>query len=180
MEEFKLSELLEGRPENIETDKEKNCYDILDKLGIKYQRVEYNFFPKELEELKMIDEKLNVKGIKNLIFRNKNKDQFFFVIIPREERFNDKEFRHKFELPTITMAKREDLEELLNTHSGAVSIMELVNDKNNIIKLFIDENILKEEYFRFHPNENSSTIRISMEDFKNKLILYLKHDINML
>ena len=78
------------------------------------------------------------------------------------------------------MAKSEELELLLKTHSGAVSIMELVNDKDNKIKLFIDEKVLNTDYFRFHPNENKSTIRISMEDFKNKLIPYLKHDINIL
>ena len=55
-----------------------------------------------------------------------------------------------------------------------------VNDNDNKIKLFIDEKILNTDYFRFHPNENKSTIRISMKDFKNKLILYLKHSINIL
>lgn len=180
MEKFELSELLNGRPDNIEDVKEKECYDILDSLDIKYQRVEYNFFPKELEDLKLIDKALQVVGIKNLIFRTKNKECFFFIIIPREARFDEKGFRNKYELPKITMAKAEDLATLLKTHSGAVSIMELVNDNDNKIKLFIDEKILKTDYFRFHPNENKSTVRISMNDFKNKLIPYLKHDINVL
>lgn len=151
----------------------------MDSLNIKYQRVEYNFFPKEFDDLNLIDKTLQVKGIKNLIFRTKNKEQFYFIIIPREERFNEKEFRNKYGLPKITMAKNEELEALLETHSGAVSIMELINDKDNKIKLFIKENILDTEYFRFHPNENKSTVRIKMEDFKNKLIPYLKHDINV-
>lgn len=39
MEKFELSELLDGRPENIENENEneRNCYDILDVLNIKYQ-----------------------------------------------------------------------------------------------------------------------------------------------
>lgn len=180
MEKFELSELLNGRPENIENEKEKNCYDILDSLNIKYQRVEYNFFPKEFENLKSIDKVLQVTGIKNLIFRTKNKEHFYFIIIPREERFDEKAFRNKYELSKITMARNEDLETILKTHSGAVSIMELVNDNDNKIELFIDEKILKTDYFRFHPNENKATVRIRMEDFKNKLIPYLKHDINIL
>lgn len=180
MEEFELSNLLNSRPENIENEKEKLCYDILDNLNIAYQRVEYNIFPSDIENLREIDDRLEVKGIKNLIFKTKNKSQFFFIIIPREERFDEKLFRNKYELPKISMAKEEDLKELLWTHSGAVSIMELTNDTNNVIKLFIDEKILNEKYFRFHPNENSSTVRISMVDFKNKLIPYLRHKINIL
>ncbi len=78
------------------------------------------------------------------------------------------------------MENKEDLEMILKTHSGAVSIMELTNDNANKINLFIDKKILNTDYFRFHPNENKVTVRISMEDFKNKLIPYLKHDINIL
>ncbi len=37
MEKFELSELLDGRPENIENENERNCYDILDDSNIKYQ-----------------------------------------------------------------------------------------------------------------------------------------------
>ena len=180
MEEFELSNLLNSRPENIENEKEKLCYDILDNLNIAYQRVEYNFFPNDIESLRKIDDRLEVNGIKNLIFKTKNKSQFFFIIIQREERFDEKLFRNKYELPKISMAKEEDLKELLLTHSGAISIMELTNDANNVIKLFIDEKILNEKYFRFHPNENSSTVRISTVDFKNKLIPYLRHEINIL
>jgi len=115
-----------------------------------------------------------------LIFKTKNKNQFFFIVIPSEERFDEKNYRTKYELPKISMASKDDLKELLNTHSEAVSIMELINDTNNAIKLFIDEKILNEQFFRFHPNENNSTVRISMQDLKDKLIPYLKHEINVL
>lgn len=180
MEELKLSELLNGRPENMNNENEKKCYDILDELNIEYQRVEYNYFPKDIEGLKAIDETLQVKGIKNLIFKNKDRSQFYFIIIPRESRFDEKNFRSKYGISKISMAKNEDLETVLNTHSGAVSIMELINDENKVIRLFIDESILKEPYFRFHPNENKSTVRIKTEDLKNKLMPYLKHEINVL
>ena len=180
MEELKLSELLNGRPENINNENEKKCYDILDELNIEYQRVEYNYFPKDIEGLRAIDETLQVKGIKNLIFKNKDRSQFYFIIIPRESRFDEKNFRSKYGISKISMAKNEDLETVLNTHSGAVSIMELINDENKVIRLFIDESILKEIYFRFHPNENKSTVRIKTEDLKNKLMPYLKHEINVL
>lgn len=149
-------------------------------MDIEYQRVGYNYFPKDVENLKLIDETLKVEGIKNLIFKTKNKSQFYYIIIPREARFEEKNFRNKYELPKISMAKTEDLEELLNTYAGAVSIMELVNDTENKIRVFIDETVLSKEYFRFHPNENKFTVRIKTEDLINKLMPYLKHDINIL
>ena len=180
MEIFEMTGLLEGRPENIQNEKEQACYDILDKLGISYQRVEYNFFPSETQQLRQIDDVLGVAGIKNLIFRTRNKSQFFFVILPREGRFDEKGFRAKYQLPKITMAKGDELSQLLNTHAGAVSIMELIHDKEGVIHLFAEEGVLQQEYFRFHPNENRSTVRIRMEDFKHKLLPYLNHDLTVL
>ena len=76
-----------------------------------------NFFPNDIENLRKIDDRLEVKGIKNLIFKTKDKSQIFFIIIPWEERFDEKLFRNKYELPKISMAKEEDLKELLLTRT---------------------------------------------------------------
>lgn len=180
MEQFQLTALLEGRPQTVSSEKEMACYDLLDQLAIPYQRVEYNFFPSEQEHLLQIDRTLEVPGVKNLIFRTKNKSQFFFVILPRDSRFDEKAFRAKHALPKITMAKGDELNQLLNTHAGAVSIMELIHDEAGVIRLFIEEGVLEQSHFRFHPNENKSTVRIPMDDFKHKLIPYLKHDVTIL
>lgn len=53
-------------------------------------------------------------------------------------------------------------------------------DKDNKIKLYIDEKLLEQEYMRFHPNENLATLKIKMKDFKEKVIPYLKHEVNIL
>ena len=58
--------------------------------------------------------------------------------------------------------------------------MELIHDEQGMITLYIEESVLQQAHFRFHPNENTSTVRIGMEDFKQKLIPYLKHDIHIL
>lgn len=180
MEKFSVTELLSGEEVDASNEKERECYDTLNNLGIKFQIVKYNFFPSDIESLNLIDEKIQVKGIKNLIFRTKNKEQYFFIIIPRDDRFDEKLFRSKYNLPKISMATSDELKDLLKTHSGAVSIMELANDEKGIIKLYIAKSVLENNFFRFHPNKNSATVRISMLDFKEKLTSYLRHDINIL
>ena len=82
--------------------------------------------------------------------------------------------------PQISMANESELAEILNTHSGAVGIMELIEDKEGKVKIFMDEKILDEEYFRFHPNDNIGTVRVKMNDFKNKIIPYINHELNIL
>ena len=63
-EKFEVSELLSGRPDREISDKEKDCYDMLDELDIYYERVEFNIFPETLEDLCKSDEKLKMPGIK--------------------------------------------------------------------------------------------------------------------
>ena len=179
-EKFEVSDILTGRPDHSISEKEKECYDVLDKLDIYYERVEFNSFPKTIEDLCKVDEKLKVSGIKNLMFKTKDNKQFFLLVLPRSEKLDIKLFREKYNTAKIEMAKDSDLENILNTHSGAVSITELMYDKEKKIKLFIDEKILEEKYMRFHPNENLSTVKIKMKDFKEKLIPYLEHEINIL
>lgn len=179
-EKFEASELLSGRPDREISDKEKDCYDMLDELDIYYERVEFNIFPETLEDLCKSDEKLKMPGIKNLMFKTKNGSQFFLLVLARSEKLDIKEFRAKHGLSKIEMAKDADLEKVLNTHSGAVSITELMYDKDNKIKLYIDEKLLEQEYMRFHPNENLATLKIKMKDFKEKVIPYLKHEVNIL
>ena len=78
------------------------------------------------------------------------------------------------------MASESTLKNLLNTRPGAVGIMELMYDKDKLVELFIDERVLNKDYMRFHPNENTSTVRIKMNDFLNILMPYFNYKINII
>lgn len=178
MIEFKASGLLKNKPDNL-SEKQNVYYDILSNLGIEYERVEYNKVLNSMEDHRVIDEILETKGIKNLVFRTMSKQnpRYFFIITYRDVRFDTHAFRNKYKIPKIHMANEEQLKELLGTVYGAVSIIELIHDPDHKIELFIDPGILKETYFRMHLNDEYSIIRIKMNDFKNKLVPYLKHEM---
>ena len=50
------------------------------------------------------------------------------------------------------------LEEKLKIKSGAVSIFNIINIKDNDIIFIVDEEILNCEKVGFHPNENTETV----------------------
>ena len=151
-------------------------YNTLKELSIDYSYVEYS-----IEEKDNIDDLIEVKAIKNLLFKTRNlKKDLFLVILPKEKRFDTKAFRQKYNITKIELADSEDLKEFMNTASGEVSIIDLLFDKNNRIKLFIDSEVLKEEYFRFHPCNGLVTARIKTKDLLDKLIPYLNHELTVL
>ena len=84
-----------------------------------------------------------------------------------------------YSFPKIEMVKEAELKELLDTHSGAVGIVELLNDKENKVQLFIKKEILQEKYFRFHPGDEHIVIRITTHDLVEKLIPGLYHVLHV-
>lgn len=49
---------------------------------------------------------------------------------------------------------------------GAVTPLGLLNDKDKVVKLYIDDNFFKDPFIiRVHPNDNSATIWLNVNDF---------------
>ena len=177
MQEFVVSKL-KSEKEIFSNSKIMDCFEMLENLNIPYEYVSCTRPFENNEELALIDAAIHVKGIKNLVFKTKKGNRYFLIILFRETQLDIKKFREEHNLPKITMANEEELLELLHCKMGSVSITELMYDKEKKIELFIEESILKEEYYRFHPNDNIATIRIRTTDLLTKLIPYLSHEIN--
>ena len=62
------------------------------------------------------------------------------------------------------------MEQFLDIHPGSVSVLGLMNDKEHMVNLVIDEDVLKEEMFGCHPCENTSSIRFRTKDLTEKII----------
>ena len=67
------------------------------------------------------------------------------------------------------------MEALLDITPGSLSLMGLMNDKENKVQLLIDEDVLKADALGCHPCINTSSLRITMEDVEKKLIPAMGH-----
>jgi Ala-tRNA(Pro) deacylase len=52
---------------------------------------------------------------------------------------------------------------------GSVSIFGLINDEEDHVHVFLDENLKTSEKISFHPNDNTATLVISYSDFQKYL-----------
>ena len=59
---------------------------------------------------------------------------------------------------------------------GSLSVLGLMNDKENRVRLLIDEDVLKGEYIGCHPCINTSSLRIRTEDVIGKLLPAVNHN----
>lgn len=165
-----------GRPENAECrlSKEVAVYDLLDRLGIEYDRIDHEAIF-TIEGCNNIDGVLGIHLCKNIFLCNTQKTKFYLLLMPGEKRFVTKDFCKQIVSPRLSFAPAEYMEEYLDITPGSVSVMGLMNDKEHHVQLVIDQDVLKEEYLGFHPCINTSSMRIAMKDLLEKFLPAVDH-----
>lgn len=166
-----------GRPQDSagRLDKEIRVYNLLDELGIEYFRIDHE--PLEtMEACRGVDEALEVTICKNLFLCNSQKTNFYLLIMPGYKKFMTKDLSKQIGSARLSFGPSEYMERFLDISPGSVSIMGLKNDKDNQVRLLIDEEILKETFFACHPCINTSSIRFSTVDLLNKVIPAMGHE----
>ena len=179
-------QLVDGRPENTEgrLDKEVRVYDLLDSLGIKYKRVDHEA-AMTMEACVEIDRTLSEgveKGVaicKNLFLCNRQATDFYLLLIPGDKPFKTKDLSAQIGSSRLSFAKPEYMEQYLDITPGSVSVMGLMNDKEKKVRLLIDEDVLKDEYFACHPCINTSSLRFKTSDLMEKVIPAMGHEPTM-
>ena len=157
--------LFKGRPEDVSgrLPREVRTYDLLDSLGIQYQRTDHRRTD-TMEECNEVDAILDVVICKNLFLCNNQKTAFYLLMMPGEKKFKTKELSAQINSSRLSFANAEDMLKYLDIEPGSVSIMGLMNDKDHAVQLLIDEDVLKDEYLGCHPCVNTSSLKIRTED----------------
>lgn len=167
-----------GRPkeEAGRLEKEIRTYDLLDKLGIFYERVDHEA-AMTMEACKEIDEVLAPAVIcKNLFLCNSQKTKFYLLMIRDDKKFKTKEISPQIPSPRLSFAPEEYMEKFLDITPGSVSVLGLMNDKEHQVKLLVDEDVLKSEYLGCHPCINTSSLRMKVEDVFGTFLKEIEHD----
>ena len=176
-------ELVNGRPENAEgrLEKEIRVYDLLDSLGVKYQRIDHEA-AMTMEACEEIDRTLSqgeedkVSICKNLFLCNRQETDFYLLLILGDKPFKTKYLSAQIGSSRLSFAKPEYMEKYLDITPGSVSVLGVMNDHEKKVRLLIDEDVLKDEYFACHPCINTSSLKIRTEDLTEKIIPAMGHE----
>lgn len=166
-----------GRPADISDrlDKEIRVYDLLDKLGIEYRRVDHEHAD-TMDDCDEISKALGIFICKNLFLCNRQKTNFYLLMMPGDKPFKTKELSSQLGVSRLSFAAPEDMERLLDITPGSVSIMGLMNDTGNAVRLLIDRDILNSEYLGCHPCINTSSLKIKTSDIFEKFLPAVGHE----
>lgn len=174
-----MLELENGRPVDFgsRAEEEKAVYDFLDNLNIEYSRLDHEpAFTMEI--CSEIDKSLGALICKNLFLTNRQKTDFYLLMMPADKVFKTKELSKALGVSRLSFGEAEKMQELLRTNPGSASVMGLLFDKENKVRLVIDEDVLNEEYFGCHPCVNTSSLKIKVNDLTEKILPSLNHSFD--
>ena len=181
-----MMRLMNGRPENEagRLEKEIRVYDLLDSLGVDYQRVDHEA-AMTMDACGEIDRVLGegadgeVAICKNLFLCNRQETEFYLLLIPGDKPFKTKYLSAQIGSSRLSFGKPEYMEAFLDITPGSLSVMGLMNDRERRVRLLIDEDVLEENYFACHPCINTSSLRFRTSDLEEKVIPAMGHEPTM-
>ena len=167
----------EGRPDNASErlEKERRCYALLDGLQIPYARVDHEHAD-TIEACEAVEQVLGEKICKNLFLCNRQKTQFYLLMLEGEKVFKTKDLSRQLGVARLSFADPADMEKYLDITPGSVSVLGLMNDPENHVQLVIDKPIYDSERIGCHPCINTSSLRFRTADLMEKILPTVHHE----
>ena len=170
-------ELITGRPADCagRLAKEVRVYDLLDSLNIEYQRIDHEA-TMTMEACAAVDEVLDATICKNLLLCNRQATHFYLLMIPGGKQFRTSELSHQIGSSRLSFASAEYMQRFLDITPGSVSVLGLMNDRDNRVQLLIDADVLQGEFFGCHPCINTTSLRLRTRDLLEKILPAVGHE----
>ena len=169
-----------GRPVNVSDRlaKEVRVYDLLDHLGIDYERVDHSA-AMTMEDCEEIDRVLDATICKNLLLCNRQQTDFYLLLMPGDKKFVTRELSAQLGTARLSFATPEHMEAFLDITPGSLSVMGLMNDTEHQVRLLMDKDVYEAEWFGCHPCKNDGSLRIKTADLLNIFLPHTGHDVTV-
>lgn len=163
-----------SRPEGELPAQETAAFDLLDSLGIEYDRVSHESAD-TMEKCDAVTAVLGVAVCKNLFLCNRQKTVFYLLLIREDKRFRTATVSKLIGSSRLSFGEADKLYELLGVHPGAITPLGLVFDEHHEIHLLVDRELLELEEICVHPCVNTASVALKTADLFEKYIPFTGH-----
>lgn len=148
---------------------QEELLNVLTQIGVEYTNHEHPAVY-TVEEADLHHEGIDGVHSKNLFFKDKKKN-LFLVVTLSDKSIIIKELARKIGAKSPSFGKPDLLAEVLGVIPGAVTPFAVINDKNHVVKIILDEEMMENELLNFHPLVNTATTTIASKD----LVRFMEH-----
>jgi Ala-tRNA(Pro) deacylase len=158
-----------GRPADTRTEREERCYELLDRLGVSYARVDHEHAD-TIEACHEIEKLLGCRICKNLLLTNRQMTELWLLLMPGDKPFKTKVLSKQIGTARLSFASPEQMLTHLDLTPGSVSVLGLMNDHEHKVRLLMDRDLLAEDSIGMHPCNNTSSLRIGRDELLNTIL----------
>ncbi|MDT8274239.1 MAG: prolyl-tRNA synthetase associated domain-containing protein [Desulfomonilia bacterium] len=147
-----------------------DIYEFFAQHAIGYQR--YDHEPVfTCEQADRLDLPGGSAKTKNLFLRDRKGRRHFLISVMADKTVNVKALEEVLEVKGLSFASPERLMKHLGLTPGAVTILGVLNDRDSRVEVIVDEDLWKCSSLQCHPQVNTSTLIISLDDVRRFLKL---------
>lgn len=171
---FYISDIQNTAPEIFETKLQEMVYSVLQILRIRFERVDTDSII-SMDDCIPISEKMNMKMVKTLFLCNKQKTQFYLLVMNAKKSFRTKEVSKKLDLPHLSFAPIDLFERMLGTKVGAATIFSVMLDTENRIHVLVDQDVVSEQFYGCSDGTTTGYLKLKTTSLINYFLDYAKH-----
>ncbi len=144
----------------------EKLFEFFDAHDIAYDRVDHEAVLTADDSMQAVGD-MNGVPAKNLFVRNKKARRHILISFSPEKTIDLKAFKKMIDCASnLSIASDERLKKYLGIETGAVSLLAVFNDPDDIVEVYIDKDVWKADFIRSHPLENTLTVTISKHDME--------------
>jgi len=152
----------------METEEEKKVYQHLNSRNITF--VTHKHPPVyTVDEAKAFWEGIPGQHCKNLFLRDKKGRNHFLVVLLHDKKLDIKKLSRQIGSDTLSFASSSRLMKYLGVEPGSVTPLGIINDKEKKVQVIVDKDLLDGDTVNVHPNINTRTITLKIDDFRKFL-----------
>lgn len=147
----------------------EEVYDFIKRKNIWYEITEHKrvFTMDELDNIVLPYPEADAK---NLFIRDDKKRNYYLITVSGKKKVDLNVFREKYNTRRLSFASEKDLMEILKLIPGSVTPLGLLNDKENLVKYYLDSYFINKcDIIGMHPCDNSATLWLKTTDLINIL-----------
>ena len=161
--------LYRGRPAQKRSEVEEACYDLLDGLGVAYERADHEHGD-TIEALHDVEAVLGCGICKNLLLTNRQMTELYLLLMPGDKPFKTRILSKEIGTARLSFATAQQMLSSLGVTPGSVSPLGLMNDREKTVHLLIDRDLLSQSCVGVHPCRNTSTLKLTWDDLLHTVL----------
>ena len=170
-----ISEITKEIPDKFENEVEELIFNKLKELNIDFERID-NDEANTMESCIELDKKLGAEIRKTVFVCNRQKTQYYLVVLPADKPFVTKDFSREMECSRVSFASVDDLLDIVGVTPGSASVLCSIKDVEGKVQVVIDKPITEEEYFSCNTGTSLRHIKIKTKDLLEVILPNIDHE----